>query len=132
LVFAPILRSGLTFVEGMLKVIPAARVAHVGPYRDPQTFAAVEYYLKVPSDISERLVVVVEPVLATGNTAVAAVERLKESGAKQIRFVSLLCAQGFDQFHNAHPDVSVWTAAIDSAFNEHACPAPWRAVTPAL
>jgi uracil phosphoribosyltransferase len=121
LVFAPILRSGLTFVEGMLKVIPAARVAHVGLYRDPQTFAAVEYYFKVPNDISERLVVVVEPILATGNTAVAAVERLKEFGAKQIRFVSLLCArQGLDQFHNAHPDVSVWTAAIDSELNEHA------------
>src|ERR1700739_5001249 len=87
LVFAPILRAGLTFAEGMLDLVPAARVAHIGLYREPQTFGAVEYYFKAPTDLAERLVVVVSPVLATGNTAVAAVDRLKENGAKQIRCV---------------------------------------------
>ncbi|HEY2526463.1 MAG TPA: uracil phosphoribosyltransferase [Xanthobacteraceae bacterium] len=121
LVFAPILRSGLTFLEGMLDLVPAARVAHIGVYRDPQTFAAVEYYFKAPSDLCDRLIIVAEPILATGNTAVAAVERLKECGAKQIRFVSLICArQGLDQLRSVHPDVKVWTAAIDSELNEHA------------
>jgi uracil phosphoribosyltransferase len=121
LVFAPILRSGLTFVDGMLDLVPAARVAHIGLYRDPQTFTAVEYYFKAPTDLGERLVIVVEPILATGNTAIAAVERLKERGAKQIRFVCLICArQGVDQLLSAHPDVKIWTAAIDDELNEHA------------
>jgi uracil phosphoribosyltransferase len=121
LVFAPILRSGLTFLGGMLELVPAARVAHIGLYRDPQTFTAVEYYFKAPTDLGDRLVIVIEPILATGNTAVAAVERLKEHGAKQIRFVSLICArQGIDQLRGAHPDVKIWTAAIDETLNEHA------------
>jgi uracil phosphoribosyltransferase len=121
LVFAPILRSGLTFVDGMLNLVPAARVAHIGLYRDPQTFTAVEYYFKAPTDLGERLVIVVEPILATGNTAIAAVERLKEHGAKQIRFVCLICArQGVDQLLGAHPDVKIWTAAVDDKLNDHA------------
>lgn len=120
-IFAPILRSGLTFVEGMLDLVPEAGVAHIDVYRNPQTFAAVEYYFKAPSDLCDRLTIVAEPILATGNTAVAAVERLKEHGAKQVRFVSLICArQGLDQLCRVHPDVKVWTAAIDSELNEHA------------
>ena len=121
LVFAPILRSGLTFVGGMLELVPAARVAHIGLYRDPDTLTAVEYYFKAPADLDDRLVIVIEPILATGNTAVAAIERLKERGAKQIRFVCLICArQGIDQVRSAHPDVSIWTAAIDDQLDEHA------------
>jgi uracil phosphoribosyltransferase len=121
LAFAPILRSGLTFVEGMLKLMPTARVAHVGLYREPKTLAAVEYYFKAPSDLSERLVIVAEPILATGNTAVAAVNCLKAFGAKEIRFMNLICVEpGLDQLRRAHPDVAVWTAAIDPELNEHA------------
>jgi uracil phosphoribosyltransferase len=121
LVFAPILRAGLTFVEGMLELVPAARVAHIGLYREPQTFGAVEYYFKAPADLSERLVIVVSPVLATGNTAVAAVDRLKEHGAKQIRCVCLICApEGIDNLRGVHPDVLIWTAAIDDRLDEHA------------
>ena len=121
LVFAPILRSGLTFVGGMLELVPAARVAHIGLYRDPDTLTAVEYYFKAPGDLDDRLVIVVEPILATGNTAVAAIERLKERGARQIRFVCLICArQGIDQVRSAHPDVAIWTAAIDDQLDEHA------------
>jgi uracil phosphoribosyltransferase len=121
LVFAPILRAGITFAEGMLDLVPAARVAHIGLYREPQTFAAVEYYFKAPTDLAERLVIVVAPVLATGNTAVAAVDRLKESGAKQIRFVCLIGApQGIDYLRGVHPDVPIWTAAIDETLDEHA------------
>lgn len=121
LVFAPILRSGLTFVGGMLELVPAARVAHIGLYRDPDTLTAVEYYFKAPGDLDDRLVIVIEPILATGNTAVAAIERLKERGARQIRFVCLICArQGIDQVRSAHPDVAIWTAAIDDQLDEHA------------
>jgi uracil phosphoribosyltransferase len=121
LVFAPILRAGLTFAEGMLDLVPAARVAHIGLYREPQTFSAVEYYFKAPTDLGERLVIVVSPVLATGNTAIAAVDRLKEQGAKQIRCVCLVCApQGIDNLHGVHPDVRVWTAAIDEGLDERA------------
>src|SRR5882724_4831676 len=87
LVFAPILRSGVTFTEGMLELVPTARVAHIGLYREPETFAAIEYFFKAPSDLAERLVIVVVPVLATANTAVAAVDHLKERGAKDIRLV---------------------------------------------
>ena len=121
LVFAPILRAGLTFAEGMLDLVPAARVAHIGLYREPETFAAVEYFFKAPTDIAERLVIVVAPVLATGNTAVAAVDRLKERGAKEIRLVCLICApQGIEHMRALHPDVSIWTAAIDEGLDEHA------------
>jgi uracil phosphoribosyltransferase len=121
LVFAPILRSGLTFAEGMLDLVPAARVAHIGLYREPETFAAVEYFFKAPADIAERLVIVVAPVLATGNTAVAAVDRLKERGAKDLRLVTLICApDGIERMRGLHPDVPIWTAAIDDGLDEHA------------
>ncbi len=121
LVFAPILRAGLTFAEGMLDLVPAARIAHIGLYREPETFAAVEYFFKAPSDIAERLVIVIVPVLATANTAVAAVDRLKEHGAKEIRVVCLVAApEGIERLRGIHPDVRIWTAAIDDGLNEQA------------
>jgi uracil phosphoribosyltransferase len=121
LVFAPVLRAGMTFVEGMLDLVPSARVAHVGLYREPESFAAVEYFFKAPTDLSERLVIVVSPVIATGNTAVAAIDRLKESGALDIRLVTLLGApQGFERVRGLHPDVRIWTAAIDASLDERA------------
>jgi uracil phosphoribosyltransferase len=121
LVFAPVLRAGVTFVEGMLDLVPTARVAHIGLYREPETFVAVEYFFKAPADIAERLVIVVAPVLATANTAVAAIDRLKERGAKDIRFVCLLGApQGFERLRGIHPDVPVWTAAVDDGLDGHA------------
>jgi uracil phosphoribosyltransferase len=121
LVFAPVLRAGMTFVEGMLNLVPTARVAHIGLYREPETFAAVEYFFKAPADLSERLVIVVAPVIATANTAIAAIDRLKERGAREIRLVSLLGAPaGFDRLHGIHPDVRIWTAAIDEALDDNA------------
>ncbi|HEY6255749.1 MAG TPA: uracil phosphoribosyltransferase [Xanthobacteraceae bacterium] len=121
LVFAPILRAGTTFVEGMLDLVPAARVAHIGMYRDPETLAAVEYFFKAPPDLPERLVIVVAPVLATANTAVAAIDRLKERRASDIRFVCLVAApEGIERLRGTHPDVLVWTAAIDDHLDEHA------------
>ena len=120
LVFAPILRAGLGFVEGMLELVPSARVAHIGLYRDPATLEAVEYYFKAPPDVADRLVIVLDPMLATANSAIAAVERLKERGVKNLRFVCLLAAgQGISNFHGHHPDVPVWTAAIDPDLNDH-------------
>jgi uracil phosphoribosyltransferase len=120
LVFAPILRSGITFAEGMLDLVPAARVAHIGLYREPETFAAVEYFFKAPTDVADRLVIVVAPVLATGNTAVAAVDRLKERGARDIRLVTLICAPpGIERMRGLHPDVLIWTAAIDEALDDN-------------
>jgi uracil phosphoribosyltransferase len=114
LVFAPILRAGTSFAEGMLDLVPAARVAHIGLYREPESFVAVEYFFKAPSDLDERLVIVVAPVIATANTAVAAIVRLKERRAKEIRYVCLLAArQGLQKLRDLHPDVRVWTAAID-------------------
>src|SRR3982074_2692701 len=113
LVFAPILRAGMGFIEGMLDLVPSARIAHIGLYRDPDSLTAVEYYFKAPSDLSERLVIVVDPMLATGNTAVAAVERLKEHGAGELRFVCLLAtpvglAAHAPHIHPARP----WAASI--------------------
>ncbi len=120
LVFAPVLRAGMGLIEGMLDLVPSARIAHIGLYRDPQSLTAVEYYFKSPSDLSERLVIVVDPMLATGNTAVAAVDRLKEHGAVEIRFVCLLATPvGLANLHDHHPEVPVWTAAIDAELNEH-------------
>lgn len=120
LVFAPVLRSGMVMLEGMLDLVPAARVAHVGLYRDPATLACVEYYFKTPADLAERLVVVIDPMLATGNTAVAAADRLKEAGAKQIRMACLVAApEGLSNFHGHHPDVPVWVAAIDQRLDDH-------------
>jgi uracil phosphoribosyltransferase len=121
LVFAPIMRAGVTFVQGMLDLVPVARVAHIGLYRDPDTLVAVEYFFKAPSDLGERLVIVVSPVLATGNTAVAAIDRVKERGAKDIRFVCLIAApEGVERLRGIHPDVPLWTAAIDDRLDEHA------------
>lgn len=120
LVLAPILRAGVGFLDGMLTLVPSARVAHIGLYRDPETLTAVEYYFKAPSDIAERLVIVVDPMLATANSAVAAIDRLKERGAKDLRFVCLLAApEGIARLTAAHPDVPVWTAAIDEKLNDH-------------
>ena len=120
LCFVSILRAGDGLLQGMLDLVPSARVGHIGIYREPETLTAVEYYYKVPDDLQERLVVVVDPMLATGNSAVAAVSRLKEGGAQQIKFVCLLAApEGIAQFRNAHPDVPVFTAAIDLRLNDH-------------
>jgi uracil phosphoribosyltransferase len=120
LVFAPILRAGVGFLDGMLEMVPAARVAHIGLYRDPETLQAVEYYFKAPSDIADRMVIVMDPMLATANSAIAAVDRLKERGAKDLRFVCLLAApEGVAKMKDAHPEVRIWTAAIDSHLNDH-------------
>jgi uracil phosphoribosyltransferase len=120
LVFAPILRAGVGFLDGMLTLVPSARVAHIGLYRDPDTLQAVEYYFKAPSDLADRMVLVLDPMLATANSAIAAVDRLKERGAKDLRLVCLLAApEGLDRLRGAHPDVPVWTAAIDSHLNDH-------------
>lgn len=120
LVFAPILRAGVGFLDGMLEMVPAARVAHIGLYRDPETLQAVEYYFKAPSDIADRTVIVMDPMLATANSAIAAVDRLKQRGAHDLRFVCLLAApEGIAKMRAAHPDVRVWTAAIDSHLNDH-------------
>ncbi len=121
LVFAPILRAGLSFVEGMIDLVPSARIAHIGLYRDPETFVAVEYFFKAPGNLDERLVIVIDPMLATANTAVAAIDRIKERGAKDIRFVCLLASpEGIERLRGAHPDVPIWTAAVDDHLNEHA------------
>jgi uracil phosphoribosyltransferase len=121
LVFAPILRAGLSFVEGMITLVPSARIAHIGLYRDPVTFVAVEYFFKAPVNLEERLVIVIDPMLATANTAVAAIDRIKEAGAKEIRFVCLLAApEGIERLRAHHPDVPIWTAAVDERLDDHA------------
>jgi uracil phosphoribosyltransferase len=121
LVIAPVLRAGVSVAEGMLDLVPTARVAHIGLYREPETLTAVEYFFKAPVDLVERLVIVVVPVLATGNTAVAAVSGLKERGAHNIRVVCLIAAvAGIGRFRAAHPDVLIWTASIDDALDEKA------------
>ena len=120
LVIAPILRAGLAMAEGMLDLVPSARVAHIGLYRDPLSLEAVEYYFKTPEDVSERLVVVVDPMLATGHTAIAAIDRLKEAGVTEMRFVCLLAARpGAEALRAAHPDVPIWAAAMDEELNDH-------------
>ncbi|MEM8552109.1 MAG: uracil phosphoribosyltransferase [Pseudomonadota bacterium] len=120
LVFAPILRAGVGLLDGMLDLVPAARVAHVGLYRDPHTLSAVEYYFKAPEDLSERRVIVLDPMLATANSAIAAVDRLREANATDLRFVCLLAApEGVDNFHGHHPDVPIVTAAIDERLDDH-------------
>ncbi len=115
-----ILRAGNGLLEGILELIPSARVGHIGLYRDPQTLEAVEYYYKMPSELDQRLVVVVDPMLATANSSVAAVTRLKQGGAKNLRFLCLLAApEGITAFHKAHPDVPVYTAAVDEYLDDH-------------
>jgi len=119
-VFVAVMRAGDGFLDGMLEVVPGARVGHIGLYRDPKTLVAVEYYFKMPQDMHERDAIVLDPMLATGNSAVAAVERLKETRPKSIRFVCLLAApEGLRNFQAHHPDVPVYTAAIDERLDEH-------------
>lgn len=119
LVFASILRAGNGLLEGMLDLVPSARVAHIGVYRDHETLEAIEYYFKAPEDVSNRLVIVVDPMLATGNSSIASIEKLKERGAHNIRFLCLLAApEGIRNFQAAHPDVPIFTASIDSHLNE--------------
>jgi len=119
LVFASILRAGNGLLDGMLDLVPSARVAHVGLYRDHETLEAVEYYFKAPQDIGDRLVIVVDPMLATANSATAAIEKLKERGATNIRFLCLLASpEGIEAFQKAQPDVPIFTASIDSHLNE--------------
>ncbi|SCK54054.1 uracil phosphoribosyltransferase [Variovorax sp. HW608] len=119
-VLVSILRAGTGILDGMLSIIPGARVGHIGLYRDPKTLTAVEYYFKMPSEMEERDAIVVDPMLATGNSAVAAVERLKELNPKSIKFVCLLtCPEGIKTMQEAHPDVPIYTAAIDRELNSH-------------
>ncbi len=120
IVFVPILRAGLGLLDGMLEVVPSARVGHVGLYRDPQTLEAVEYYCKLPQDLADRDVIVLDPMLATGHSAIAAVQRVSEAGARSIRVACLLAApEGIAAFHARHPDVPIFTASIDQALNDH-------------
>ena len=120
LVFVSILRAGNGLLEGLLDLVPSARVGHIGLYRDPSTLVAVEYYFKVLQDLSARQVIVVDPMLATGNSAVAAISRLKEEGGRDIKFVCLLAApEGIATLCAAHPDLKIFTAAIDERLNDH-------------
>ena len=115
-----ILRAGNGLLDGMLDLIPSARVGHVGLYRDPKTLMPVEYYLRFPEQMSDRMCIAIDPMLATGNSAAAAVQRIKDSGAKHIKFVCLLASpEGIDSFASEHPDVPIFTAAIDRELNEH-------------
>jgi uracil phosphoribosyltransferase len=118
LVFASILRAGNGFLDGMLKVVPNARVGHIGLYRDHDTLEAIEYYFKMPDGMSERDVIVVDPMLATGNSAIMAIDRLKEMSPKSIKFMCLLtCPTGLQALQSAHPDVAIYTASIDRELN---------------
>jgi len=117
--FISIMRAGQGILDGMLRLIPSAPVGHIGLYRDPKTLVAVEYYFKVPKDIQEREAIVLDPMLATGHSAVAALDRLKEAKPKSIKFLSLLCSpEGIEYFHEFHPDVPIFTAAVDKNLNE--------------
>ena len=120
LVFVSILRAGTGILDGMLSVVPGARVGHIGLYRDPKTLVAVEYYFKMPGDLEERDVVIVDPMLATGNSAIAAVDRLKECAPTSLKFVCrLTCPEGVAAMQEAHPDVPIYTAAVDRQLDEH-------------
>jgi uracil phosphoribosyltransferase len=120
LVFVPILRAGTGLLDGFLSVVPGARVGHIGLYRDPKTLIAIEYYFKMPGGMAERDAIVLDPMLATGHSAVAAVERLKETRPRSIRLVCLVsCPEGIRTFHEAHPDVVIYTAGIDRQLNDH-------------
>jgi uracil phosphoribosyltransferase len=119
IVLVSIMRAGSGILNGMLDILPSARVGHIGLYRDPKTLVAVEYYYKVPENMADRDAIVVDPMLATGNSAVAAVDRLKESSPRSIKFVCLLtCPEGLRAFHAQHPDVPVYTAGVDERLNE--------------
>jgi uracil phosphoribosyltransferase len=118
-VLVSILRAGGGIMDGMLEILPSARIGHIGLYRDPKTLVAVEYYFKVPDQMHDRDAIIVDPMLATGNSAVAAVDRLKETHPRSIKFVCLLtCPEGIKTFHAHHPDVPIYTAAIDDRLNE--------------
>ncbi len=120
LAIVSIMRAGQGILDGMLELIPSARVGHIGLYRDPRTLSTIEYYFKVPHDIEDRDMLVVDPMMATGNSAVAAVYRLKETNPKSIKFVCLLAApEGIEHFQQEHPDVPIYTAAIDEKLDEH-------------
>jgi uracil phosphoribosyltransferase len=115
-----ILRAGNGLLDGMLDLIPSARVGHIGLWRDPQTLRPVEYYYKVPQDVAERPVIIVDPMLATANSAVAAVDRAKQSGVTDIKLACLLAApEGVERMNQAHPDVTIYTASLDQGLNEH-------------
>lgn len=119
-VLVNILRAGTGMIDGMLRILPSARIGHIGLYRDPETLGAVEYYFKMPSETKDRDVIVVDPMLATGNSAVAAVERVKTTNPKSIKFVCLIAApEGLANFHEVHPDVPIFAAAIDERLDEH-------------
>ena len=119
-IFAPVLRAGIGFLDGMLNLLPEAGVAHIGVYRDHKTLQAHEYYFRAPEDLAERLVILLDPMLATGNSAVAALDRLKAHGATRIRFICLLAApEGIRHVRQAHPDVAIWTAAIDERLDQN-------------
>ena len=121
LAIIPILRAGLGFVDGMLEIIPSAKVGHVGLYRDPETHEPVEYYCKLPEDIDKRRIIIVDPMLATGGSAVAAVDFVKQRGAKEITFMCLIAApEGIEALTSAHPDVDIYIAAKDEKLNENA------------
>jgi uracil phosphoribosyltransferase len=120
LTFVPILRAGNGLLDGLLELVPSARVGHIGLYRDPATLEAVEYYCKLPPDIAERLAVVVDPMLATGHSAVAAISRIKDHGARDIRLACLLAApEGIAELARVHPEVRIFTAAVDARLNDH-------------
>ena len=120
LVLVSIMRAGQGILDGMLQLIPSARVGHIGLYREPTTLVPIEYYFKVPHDIEERDMIVVDPMIATGNSAIAAVDRLKQTNPKSLKFVCLLAApEGIANFHRHHPDVPIYTAAVDQALDAH-------------
>jgi uracil phosphoribosyltransferase len=120
IVLIPILRAGIGIVDGMLRILPSARVGHIGIYRDPGTLGAVEYYHKMPGEMSGRDVIVADPLLGTGNSAIAAIDRVKSAQPKSIRFVCLVAApEGVASFHDSHPDVPIYTAAVDDHLDEH-------------
>jgi uracil phosphoribosyltransferase len=117
----PILRAGLGMVDGLLNLVPSARVGHIGLYRDPETLKPVEYYCKLPSDVNERILIVVDPMLATGGSATAALSFLKQRGCSQIKLMCLIAApEGIAAVQKAHPDVDIYVAAVDERLNEHA------------
>ena len=119
-VLVNILRAGTGMVDGMLRILPSARVGHIGLYRDPETLGAVEYYFKMPHELGDRDVIVVDPMIATGNSAIAAVERIKAAGPKSIKLVCILAApEGLSNFHEVHPEVPIFTAAVDERLDEH-------------
>jgi len=120
IVLINILRAGGGMVEGMLRILPSARIGHIGLYRDPETLGAVEYYFKLPGEMADRDVILVDPMLATGNSAIAAVERVKTASPRSLKFVCILAApEGLANFHESHPDVPVFAAAIDERLDEH-------------